>query len=188
MYGYYIIPFNKEDKNDIYLLKTLEVAVAKATRLSNELGLFATRVNKVGNHMETSVNALNEEGLEARIPLTKKGKPKTYGYPDLKVMDKNGRRTCLQYKTFSIKRLGSNQRTFYFSPSDIFKITSDAWRRHLLISFEIIEAQRNNKNCYVPINWRVYALDKLKVNVKHEFNASNRTLYLNDSLLAKEDT
>jgi len=36
--------------------------------------------------METSIkNALNEEGLETRIPLTKKGKPKTSGYPDLKV-------------------------------------------------------------------------------------------------------
>jgi len=43
--------------------------------------------------METSIkNALNEEGLETRIPLTKKGKPKTSGYPDLDVMEKNGRR------------------------------------------------------------------------------------------------
>ena len=36
--------------------------------------------------MKTSVkNALNEEGLETRIPLTKKGKPNTSGYPALKV-------------------------------------------------------------------------------------------------------
>jgi hypothetical protein len=70
MFGYSTIPFNKEYKNDIYLLKALEVvAVAKAIILSNEQEIFAIQVNEVGNHIETSVNALNEQGLEERIPL-----------------------------------------------------------------------------------------------------------------------
>jgi hypothetical protein len=34
-----------------------------------------------------------------------------------------------------------------------FKITSAA--RHLLVSFEVITTTRDNKNCYVPINWNL---------------------------------
>lgn len=106
--------FNKEDKNDMDLLKILEIAVEKATRLSNEEGIFTNRVNEVGNHMESYVrNALNEEGLETITPLTKKGKPKSTGYSDLEVIEKNGRRTYLEYKTFNIKNWDSTQRTFY---------------------------------------------------------------------------
>ncbi len=103
------------------LLKILEIAVEKATRLSNEEGIFTNRVNEVGNHMESYVrNALNEEGLETITPLTKKGKPKSTGYSDLEVIEKNGRRTYLEYKTFNIKNWDSTQRTFYL----VYLITS----------------------------------------------------------------
>lgn len=182
--GFSIIPFNKEDDQDIILLRTLERAMEKATKLSNENGISASRVNEVGNYIEPYVkNALNDEGFEARTPLTKKGKPKSSGYPDLEIIEKNDRRTYLECKTFNIKSINSTQRTFYFSPSDDFKITFDA--RHLLVSFEVTITERNNKSCYVPISWNIYTLDKLKVDVKNEFNASNRTLYLNDCLLSK---
>ena len=34
-------------------------------------------------------------------------------------------------------------------------------------------------------SWQIYTLDKLLVQVKHEFNASNRELYTKEALLAR---
>ncbi len=38
---------------------------------------------------------------------------------------------------------------------------------------------------FVPIAWEIYTLDKLLVQVKHEFNASNRDLYRPEALIAE---
>ncbi len=37
----------------------------------------------------------------------------------------------------------------------------------------------------VNISWQIYTLDRLLLQVKHEFNTSNRELYTKEALLAK---
>ncbi|MBI5228683.1 hypothetical protein HY991_01125 [Candidatus Micrarchaeota archaeon] len=82
-----------------------------------------------------------------------------------------------------MNREDSSFRAFNLQPSEDFKITADA--RHLLVGFEIKVERRNGKRAFVPIHWRLYTLDNLRVQVKHEFNASNKDLYRGTTLLAE---
>jgi hypothetical protein len=46
-------------------------------------------------------------------------------------------------------------------------------------------ADRKGKSAFIPISWQIYTLDKLLIQVKHEFNASNKELYTKEALLAE---
>ncbi|MEM2991409.1 MAG: hypothetical protein QXQ02_09555, partial [Halobacteria archaeon] len=121
-------------------------------------------------------------GLKAGKPVTKSGKKKSAGYPDIQIEDKLGRTVYLDCKTYNTLTKDQTFRTFFFSPSEDPKFTKDAF--HLLISFELNTIERNGRRAFVPISWRIYTLDKLLIQVKHEFNASNKDLYTKDALLA----
>jgi hypothetical protein len=182
--GFSIVPFNPDVKADRILLEKLIRAMKKATKSANQTGIFANRPNEVGNHIEPFVrDALNEIGMKATIPTTSHGKHKSAGYPDIELHDTDNRVTYLECKTYNRKSEDSPFRAFYLQPSKDFKVTADA--RHLLVGFEIRVEERNGKKAYVPIHWRLYTLDNLRVQVKHEFNASNKDIYQNDSLLAE---
>lgn len=182
--GYSVVPFNQNDKKDKTLLDKLVKALGKATKTANQTGIFTNRPNEVGNHIEPFVrDALNELGMKASIPTTPEGKHQSAGYPDVEMHDSDDRVTYLECKTYSLKSEDSSFRAFYLQPSENFKVTADA--RHLLVGFEIREEKRNGKNAYVPVRWRLYTLDKLRVQVKHEFNASNKDLYQKEALLAE---
>lgn len=182
--GYSVVPFNKDDTADEILLEKLVKAMKKATKAANRTGIFANRPNEVGNYIEPFVrNALNELGIKATIPTTTSGKHKAAGYPDIELRDSDGRTTYLECKTYNLKSENSSFRAFYFQPSEEFKITADA--RHLLVGFEIKVEKRNGRKAFVPIRWRLYTLDDLRVQVKHEFNASNKDIYRDKALLAK---
>ena len=56
---------------------------------------------------------------------------------------------------------------------------------HLLLSFELTREERKGQMAFVPISWQFYTLENLKVQVKHEFNASNKDLYKPEFLLAR---
>ena len=128
------------------------------------------------------ISGLKEVGLKAEKPKTKKGKIKVAGYPDIEVMDMQGRTVYIDCKTYNTKTKDQSFRTFYFSPSKDPKITKDAF--HLLLSFELSLEKRNKQNVFVPISWQIYTLENLKIQVKHEFNASNKDLYKVEYLLA----
>jgi hypothetical protein len=53
------------------------------------------------------------------------------------------------------------------------------------MSFELKQEMRGNRIAFIPITWEIYTLDKLLVQVKHEFNASNKELYMPEALLAR---
>ena len=182
--GYSVMPFNQNDDVDRSLLQKLSKAMAKATKKVNEDGIFSNRPNEVGNQIEPFVRqALNDLGLTATIPKTKRGVHKSAGYPDIEIKEDNGRITYLECKTYNLKSGDSSQRAFYLSPSEDTKITVDA--RHLLVGFEVQLSERSNKPAYVPVRWGLYTLDKLRVQVKYEFNASNKNIYLDEALLAE---
>ena len=53
------------------------------------------------------------------------------------------------------------------------------------MSFELDIAERKGKRAFIPISWQIYTLDKLLIQVKHEFNASNKDLYTEEALLSQ---
>jgi hypothetical protein len=180
--GFKVLTFEaKENKELLDLL-------IKASHLGGQRafkeGIFTVRPNEAGNQIEPFVmEALREVGLNADKPLSKSGIRKVAGYPDIEVRDKSGQIIYIDCKTYNTKTKDQTFRTFYFSPSKDPKITKDAF--HLLISFELDMAERKEKRVFVPISWQIYTLDKLKVQVKHEFNASNKDLYKKENLLAE---
>jgi len=182
--GHEVVPFNIEDQADKLLLSKLSEGINKATKVAYQVGIFTSRPNEVGNHIEPFVReALNGIGIKAEVPLTSNGKHQSAGYPDISIKDSGGRITYLECKTYNKKSIDSSFRAFYFQPSDNSKITSDA--RHLMVSFEITREERGGKSAFVPIHWKLFTLEKMLVQVKHEFNASNKAMYTPDSLLAE---
>ena len=91
------------------------------------------------------------------------------GYPDMKIVDENGKTTYLESKAVS-KGWNSSFRSFYFSNGK--KISSNG--RHLLIAWKIVE----EKDKYWKITgWKICDLFRLQIKTKLEFNASNKAIY-----------
>lgn len=161
--------------NNKILLNKLNKAISSAGNKAYKTGIFTKRVNEAGNQIELFVKeAINNAGLQADTPMAQNGKRKASGYPDIEIANKN-QTLYLECKTYNIKNINTSHRAFYFSPSKNFKITKDA--PHLMVCFQIIKTKRKNKSAYAPVYWKLYTLENLKVNLKHEFNQSNKNLY-----------
>jgi hypothetical protein len=156
------------------ILLAAEAAAAKASRE----GLFAVRANEAGNHMEPFVKtALREAGLQARTPVNAAGEAQTTGYPDIEILSDP---PCyLELKTYSATSANTTQRSFYYSPSEHPKVTRDAL--HLLLAYQLERIARDGKTAFVPVHWKLLTLQDLQVNLKFEFNQSNRGLYGKDA-------
>ena len=178
-----IIPFDSSNKQDKVVLKKLTQVAKLAGAKINSNGILRSRPNEVGNDIEPCVkDALNEVGYQSNIPITSKGKKKQAGYPDIEFIDEFGNYHYLECKTYNIRNVATTQRSFYLSPSDDFKITHAA--HHFCLSYEIFESGRaGNDNIYKCRHWKILSLDKLCVDVKHEFNSDNARLYQKELLL-----
>jgi len=184
--GFSVLVFDPASGENKKLLGQLSKAAQLGGQKAFHEGIFTGRPNEAGNQIEPFViQALRQVGLEADKPISKSGKKKAAGYPDIEIKSEGGRIAYLDCKTYNTKTKNQSFRTFYFSPSEDPKITRDAF--HLLMSFELDTAERKGKRAFIPISWQIYTLDKLVIQVKHEFNASNKDLYKKEALLAKGD-
>lgn len=182
--GYEVLPFDPSVEENEELLIALKDAAQIAGYRAYSEGILASRPNEAGNRIESFVlDALRSVGLTAEKPKTKKGYKKTAGYPDIEIIDRSGRVVYLDCKTYSSKTKDQTFRTLYFSPSMDPKITKSAF--HLALSFELDRERRGKKNVFVPVSWQLYTLERLNVQIKHEFNASNKDLYRAEFLLAE---
>jgi len=182
--GFKVLAFDISLDPNKKLLKQLSKAAQVGGQKAFQEGIFTARPNEAGNHIEPFVvAALKAIGLNADKPVSKSGKKKAAGYPDIQIEDEYRRTVYIDCKTYSTLTKNQSFRTFYFSPSEDPKITKDAF--HLLMSFELDTAERKGKRAFIPISWQIYTLDKLLIQVKHEFNASNRELYTKEALLAQ---
>lgn len=182
--GLNVLTFDLNTDENQELLKKLSKSAQLSGQMAFEEGILTERPNEAGNHIEPFViKSLRMVGLKADKPVSKSGKKKAVGYPDIQIEDNIRRTIYLDCKTYNIKTKDQGFRTFYFSPSEDPKITKDAF--HLLMSFELDIMKRKNKNAFVPISWQIYTLDKLVIQIKHEFNASNRDLYTKEALLTE---
>jgi len=182
--GFRVLTFEISDEKNRKLLNQLSKAAQFAGKSAFDVGIFTARPNEAGNHIEPFViGAMRNVGLTANKPVAKSGKKKAAGYPDIQIADEFGRITYLDCKTYNTLTKDQTFRTFYFSPSKDPKITSDAF--HIIMSFELDTTERKGKRAFIPVSWQIYTLDKLLIQVKHEFNASNKNLYTKEALLAQ---
>jgi hypothetical protein len=177
------IPFNLIIKLisgfDVEFFDSKNPSHSKALETLNEIGknmigtnIESSRPNEVGNKIEQLVlNGLKEKGVEAGIPQTQNGNMQSTGYPDIefKINDKV---FYLECKTFNKKKAKQTFRTFYFSPSRSFKITSNAV--HFLIAFEIIKIEDSP---FQVKSFKILSLNAMLCDLKSEFNSSNKIMY-----------
>jgi len=111
---------------------------------------------------------------------------KQVGYPDIFLEDRHGRPNYIECKTYNERNYQTTQRSFYFSPAERptdFKVIHDA--RHIVVSFKIERAERDGKNAFVPVHWKIFSIDDLIGQIKHEFNSTNKQMYTKKALLAE---
>ncbi len=181
--GWQIVPFDNDDIRDKKILQILSEVANIAGNVINQVGILRPRPNEVGNDIEIYVkNALNGKGCSANTPKSKRGK--TAGYPDIEFTDEFGRINYLECKTFNIANISTTQRSFFLSPSEDFKITTNA--HHFIISYEVyVEGRSGNNNIYKCKSWKILSIENLDVDVKYEFNSDNARLYTEEMILAE---
>lgn len=164
---------NEEHKEVLNLLKE---AAIDAGREINKTGILRPRPNEVGNDIEPYVrNSLNKFNLNADTPVGPSGNKKATGYPDI-LFWYNGKPFYLECKTYNKKNLNTSQRSFYFSPSDEFKVIYDAV--HFILSFEIyVAGQAEENHIYKCKNYKILSIESLSLDIKYEFNSDNKRMY-----------
>jgi hypothetical protein len=176
-----VLDFDTNNPAHVALFQKLSAAARSAAAKARAEGLVSIRANEAGNYMEAFVKAaLREAGFDARTPITSSGGAQSTGYPDVEVLSDP---PCyLELKTYSATTANTTQRSFYYSPSENPKVTHDAL--HLLLAFQLEKIERNGTTAFIPAHWKLVTLQDLEVNLKFEFNQSNRGLYGHDAAKA----
>lgn len=185
--GKKVIPFDSNDPGDNELLDILKDVTLVAGRKINESGIIRARANEVGNDIEGFVkSAMEGHNLSSDIPSGASGRKKAMGYPDIIFYYKD-KPYYLECKTYNQENIQTTQRSFYFSPSEDFKVIYDT--HHFIVSYEMYVAGREgNKNIYKCRHWKILSLESLSLDVKYEFNSDNKRLYsgVNGTVLLAE--
>lgn len=157
-------------------MKLLKQTALQAGKSINKTGILRPRPNEVGNDIEPFVKkALNSLNLNANVPTVSSGSKKATGYPDI-LFCFNNKPYYLECKTYNAENIATTQRSFYFSPSDKFKVIYDA--SHFLMSFEIYVAGESGRNHIYKCNhYKILTLESLSLDVKYEFNSDNKRMY-----------
>ncbi len=174
--GKKVIPFDFEDSDDRELLNILrEVAVVGGEEI-NKNGIESRRPNEVGNYIEAFVKkAMRQYSLNPDIPTGETGRKKAAGYPDIIFFYKKNP-YYLECKTYNLVNISTTQRSFYFSPSDEFKVIYDT--HHFILSYEMfLDGRRGDKNIYRCNHYKILSLESLSIDVKYEFNSDNKRMY-----------
>lgn len=176
MTGKKVISFNLKNSDHQKVLELLKKSALTAGKEINKTGILRPRPNEVGNDIEPYVrNALNSLGLNADIPVGTKGNKKAMGYPDV-LFWFNKKPYYLECKTYNIENISTTQRSFYFSPSDEFKVIYDA--PHFILSFEIyVSGEKENNHIYKCKHYKILSIESLSLDVKYEFNSDNKRMY-----------
>lgn len=172
-----VLDFDENNSEHKTVLEKIINATDIAAKEININGINRSSPNEVGNDVEVFVkNALTNLNIKVETPQTKQGNRKSTGYPDI-IFWYNDKPYYLECKTFNKKNLTTTQRSFYLSPSEDFKVIYDSI--HFCLSFEIFNERKKNKNLYKCKSFKVLSLEKLSLDIKHEFNSDNNRLYSN---------
>jgi len=176
MTGKKVIPFDSKNPDHKKVLTLLKKSALIAGKEINKKGILRLRPNEVGNDIEPFVrNALNSLDIKADIPVGPTGHKKAMGYPDI-LFWFNNIPYYLECKSYNIENIGTTQRSFYFSPSNEFKVIYDT--SHFILSFEVYVAGEKGKNhLYKCKHFKILSIESLPLDVKYEFNSDNRRMY-----------
>jgi hypothetical protein len=176
MTGKKVVSFDFENSEHRNVLNLLKESAIRSGKEINKSGILRVRPNEVGNDIEPFVrNALNSLNLKADIPTGPSGNKKSMGYPDI-LLWYNNKPYYLECKTYNIENIKTTQRSFYFSPSDEFKVIYDA--PHFLLSFEIyVDGEKGRNHIYKCKHYKILSLESLSLDVKYEFNSDNQRIY-----------
>lgn len=139
------------------------------------------RINEASRFIEdTLMLELNREpGWQAGSPPTKTGEIQRSGYPDIRLLLPNGRVFYLDPKLMTTDNRASSLRTFYYEPkTDTNKVNADAV--HLLVGIH------HNGKLGADLRleaWELVDLSKISLQLKPEFQASNRDVYRPESVI-----
>ena len=181
-----MLAFNPTDENDRRVATELTGVlneVIKTVNAPDSITRRIPRINEVSSHFEDLIH----ERLN-RIPEFSCGFPRTAddriqraGYPDLRLVDQKSQRIYyIDPKLYAAGSRDSSFRTFYFEPrSTTNKVLDDAV--HFVVGFEHVKSDDHN---WTFTRWDLVDLLRLKVNLKAEFQSSNRELYRPAAIIA----
>jgi hypothetical protein len=122
-----------------------------------------------------------EPGWSCGIPPTSVGEEQRSGYPDLRLVLEDQSVVYLDPKLFARGSKTSTLRTFYYEPkSATSKVQDNA--RHLLVGVLHSGGEGGQIRCE---DRDLSDVSKTKVQLKAEFQASNKDLYRGDTILLK---
>jgi hypothetical protein len=174
--GRKVIPFDFKNSDDRELLEILKnVAVVGGEEIIKN-GIASKRPNEVGNYIEAFVKkAMQQYSLNPDVPAGATGRKKATGYPDIVFFFKK-KPYYLECKTYNLENISTTQRSFYFSPSDDFKVIYDT--HHFILSYEMfLDGRKGDKNIYRCTHYKILSLESLSLDVKYEFNSDNKRMY-----------
>jgi len=141
------------------------------------------RINEASRFIEDALRAeLNKlPGWNCTIPTIGNGEEQRSGYPDLRLALPDGSVVFLDPKLFAADSRTSTLRTFYYEPKTLTnKVHDDA--RHLLVG---IRHNGESGEDLRLLGWELIDVSRLRVQLKAEFQASNKDIYREDSTVAK---
>ena len=141
----------------------------------------AGRINEASRFIEDELLAECSavEGWSCAIPKTALGEEQRSGYPDLRLVLEDGSVVYLDPKLHAAKSRDSSLRTFYYEPKTTTgKVHDDA--RHLLVGVQHNEGQGGQLRFE---GWELVDVSKIKVRLKAEFQASNKDMYRDETIV-----
>ncbi|MDD5199191.1 MAG: hypothetical protein PHC88_05255 [Terrimicrobiaceae bacterium] len=182
--GHRILPVNPREQAGLLsqLGSALDAALAELNDPAHPIH-GAGRVNEASRFVEDEIrrqlNAL--PGWKCSVPLTSGGREQRSGYPDLRVVTDRGVIFYLDPKLYARGGRAGSLRTFYYEPKALTgKIHDDAI--HLIAGIEHDGADARSLRLR---RWELIDLSRLKVQLKAEFQASNRDLYRDETVVAR---
>lgn len=180
---------NEADRRDADLLADVSRAAENAFERLQEAPIRGERPQRFGHAVKKVVlSALREADLAPVRPRTGRGERPASGYPDFEVTDRYNRPAYVLVKTCSSGNVDDTARSLYLSPTHNpmdSKVTRPA--RHLLLSFRHEQRVHDGRQVFWPIRWAVHDLYDLPVDVKYEFHATNRDIYVARADLIKRE-
>jgi hypothetical protein len=141
----------------------------------------ASRINETSRFIEDDLlRACNATpGWTCSIPKTAAGIEQRSGYPDLRLVLEDGSVVYLDPKLSAAENRNSTLRTFYYEPkTGTGKVHDDA--RHLIVGITHNSAAGGTLRF---TGWDLIDVSTLKVQLKAEFQASNKDMYRKENVI-----
>jgi hypothetical protein len=185
--GKKVLPFDAHNAVDQRVSKAISAACDEAMKRFNAPNSAiqnVDRINEVSSHFEDTLRDLlsSNTALSCDFPLTAEGKVQRSGYPDLRIIDLASKRVFyLDPKLYATGSRDSSFRAFYFEPRKATnKVRDDAV--HFVVGFE--HETRPKNGLWKFRRWDLVDLSRFNVNLKAEFQGSNRDMYRPEAIVA----